>query len=221
MEGARVGEGALTEPARVPPAARERVVDALTLAYAEDRLTDAELEASLDRVYRATTAAEVEAVLGSLPVVRRESPQDATVGAPPGADEGAVGPPSGTVHGRAAPAARPTRVRALFSGQERALTGLVPRALSLRSLMGYVELDLTRATLEPGLTEIDVHALMGYVQIRLPPGVRVESDGHALFGFFALKGPEAPDATADGPVVRVTGRAVLGFAECLTGSRSG
>jgi hypothetical protein len=63
---------------------------------------------------------------------------------------------------------------------------------------------------------IDVRALMGYVQIRLPEGVRVESRGGALLGFFALKGGAPPDERDSPSVVRLTGRATLGFAECYT-----
>jgi predicted membrane protein len=73
-----------------------------------------------------------------------------------------------------------------------------------------VELDLTEATFEPGVTTIDVRAFMGYVQIRFPAGVRVESAGRALFGYFAIKGGAPGNAPS---VVRITGRAALGFAE--------
>jgi hypothetical protein len=111
-------------------------------------------------------------------------------------------------------AAQPVRVAALLSGNERAITGIVPRALQVRARLGYVELDLTGATFEPGVTAIDVRTLLGYAQIRLPAGVRVESEGRALFGFFALKGPSAPEDSAR--VVRITGRATLGFAQCFT-----
>jgi hypothetical protein len=69
------------------------------------------------------------------------------------------------------------------------------------------------------VTEIDVRAFMGYVQIRLPPGVRVESRGHAIVGFFSLKGRPERSEVATGPVVRVTGRAMFGFAECFVGKR--
>ena len=68
--------------------------------------------------------------------------------------------------------------------------------------LGYVELDLTRATFAPGLTTIDVRAFMGYVQIRFPPGVRVESEGHAVFGFFALKGGESSAGEPGGGELR-------------------
>jgi hypothetical protein len=106
------------------------------------------------------------------------------------------------------------RVAALCSGVERHVTGVVPRSLEVRARLGYIELDLRRATFEPGLTTIDVGALMGYVAIRLPARIRVESHGRALFGFFSLKGAPAPGAEDTTSIVRITGRATFGFAEC-------
>jgi len=189
-------------PDSVPPAARERVVDALSRAFAADELSEGQLETLLDDVFRATTLAELDTVVGNLPV-----PVTAGADAPAGAALRAG------VAGHA-PAAEPVRVRALLSGQERKLTGVVPRRMELRARLGYVELDLTQATFEPGVTEIDARALMGYVQIRCPANVQVENDGGAIFGFFALKGGSG--ATAASPrVVRVTGRAVMGFTECF------
>ncbi len=102
-----------------------------------------------------------------------------------------------------------TNVFATLSGQERKLTGVVPRDLRVRARFGYVELDLTEASFEPGVTTIDVRSFAGYVEIRVPAGVRVEASGRAVLGYFALKG-----APGDAPVVvRVTGRAALGYVE--------
>lgn len=177
----------------VPPAAQERVVEILTRHFASDRLSEAELETRLERVYAAATSGELDAVIADLPVL-------AAADAVP-----------------AAAAVAPARITALFSGQESKLTGMVPREMTLRARLGYVELDLTRATFAPGLTTIDVRAFMGYVQIRLPAEVRVECEGHALFGFFALRrgGSSGGESGGTESVVRVTGRAVFGFAECF------
>jgi len=192
MTDARLPDDRL--PVRPPdPDARERVVAVLTRLYADDRITSEDLEARLERVYHAGSAAQLAAVTADLPV--------------PLADAGQPGVP--------AVAGDVRRISALFSGQEQRLTGPVPQQLQVRSRLGYVELDLTRAAFEPGVTEIDVRALLGYVQIRLPPGVRVECLGHAVFGFFSLKGiKRAGDETAP-VVVRITGRAAFGFAECF------
>ncbi len=104
-----------------------------------------------------------------------------------------------------------TKISATLSGQERKLAGVVPRELSVKSRLGYVELDLRDATFAPGVTAIDVRSFMGYVEIHLPVGVRVESHGHALFGYFALKGIDDESQS----IVRITGRAIFGYAEVI------
>ena len=111
----------------------------------------------------------------------------------------------------------PKRIRALLSGQEQRLTGLLPRRLELSARLGYVELDLTRAAFQDGVTEIDVHSFAGYVEIRLPAGVQAESVGHAFLGYFSLK--DRPGAAGDAPLVRVSGRAALGYMECYVTDR--
>ncbi len=167
-------------------------MDTLARHFAHDELTEEDLEARLERVYAANTLAELHAVLADLP--------------------------ADLSNGTAAPVAVAERgsgaITAWFSGQQRKVSGTVPRALQVRARLGYVELDLTRATLEPGITTIDVRPFMGYVQIRLPPGCRVESEGWAVFGYFALKGSEQSDADDAASVVRLTGRAIFGYAEC-------
>jgi DUF1707 SHOCT-like domain len=171
------------------PAAREQVVEALTQLFARDEITETDLEQRLDRVYRAATTAEMEALLADLPALLPET-KTAAVAAETG-----------------------QRITALLSGQQRRVTGIVPHELELRARLGHVELDLTRATFAPGLTWIDARAFMGYIQIRFPAAVRVESDGRAFAGFFAIKGTGTDDPAA-ASVVRVTGRAIFGFAEC-------
>jgi len=182
------------EPTDPLPDARERVVETLTRLFAEDRISEAELEARLERVYRADPGPELDAILADLQV------------APPAAESTAV----------LAAGGEETRVRAFLSAVERQWAGTVPRQLAVRGRLGYVELDMTGATFEPGVTVIDVRAFMGYVQIRFPAGVRVECHGHAFAGFFTLKG--AGSAAADAPVVRIVGRASFGFAECSVAS---
>ena len=187
-------------PAAVPvsPAAVERVVNVLTQRFAQDELTQEDLETRLERVYAATTMAELGAVITDLGAVSSPSPSPASQ--------------------LGVQAARAERVTAMFSGQERRITGVAPAALDLRARLGYVEVDLTRAIFGPGVTVIDVRAFMGYVQLRLPPNVRVESGGRAIFGFFSVKGSGAPEEEHSTPVVRVTGRAIFGFAECVVAS---
>lgn len=110
---------------RIETEARERAAQTLAHHFAADHIDAEELELRLARVYGATTAAELETVIADLPMV--------------GPDPAAV-------------AVKPTgrRISALFSAQEQQLTGVVPRRLEVCGRLGYVELDLTRATFEPG-----------------------------------------------------------------------
>lgn len=164
----------------IPAATRERVIEQLTRHFANDQLTEAQLESRLKEVYAARTAGELDAIVADLPSQALTERTDTTI-------------------------------TATLSGQERKLSGLVPRELSLKARMGYVELDLRNATFAQGVTTIDVRSFMGYVEIRLPEGVRVESHGRALFGYFALKGYDEDSERT----VRITGRAVFGYAEVL------
>lgn len=200
MTDANDGPGLAATP--VPPEARDRAVDVLTHSYANDQLSEEQLETLLDHVYRATTLAELQSLIANLPARRPD-------------EGGAVD----VADSASSALDRPVRVRALFSGQERKVTGVVPRRLELRARMGYVALDLSHATFEPGVTEIDARALMGYVEIRLPGDVQVENDGGAIFGYFALKGSGSVSGVRSDRIVRITGRAIMGYAECYVGSR--
>lgn len=166
------------DPNQLPSAARERVIEVLTRHFANDELTEAQLETRLQSVYAARTPSELAAIVSDLPSLA-DAPRD------------------------------DTHIKATLSGQERRLAGLVPQALQLRARMGYVELDLRNAIFAPGITTIDVRVFMGYVEIRLPEGVRVENHGNAVFGYVAVKGLEEDSES----IVRITGRAVFGYAE--------
>ena len=160
-------------------ASRERVIEVLKRHYANDQLTEAELESRLKEAYAARSVSDLENIVVDLPAL-------------------------GATRADAS-------IKATLSGQERKLSGIVPSELTLHARIGYVELDLRDATFSPGVTTIDVHSFMGYVEIHLPEGVRVENHGSALFGYFAVKGfDEHSDR-----VVRITGRAVFGYAEVL------
>lgn len=106
----------------------------------------------------------------------------------------------------------PGRISALLSGHEANFEGPVPARLVVRARAGYAEVDLTRAVFGPGVTEIDVRSFAGYVQLYLPAGVTVETDGGALAGYFAVRGTPRPRSSR--AVVRITGRATFGFVEC-------
>lgn len=178
-------------PTRPIEQVRERVIDALSEHFARDHLTMDELERRMELVYAAATPREVEALLDGLPALT-------TPAVPATADDMAP-----------VPRLR-ERLVAIMSGIVRRGVWRIPRRLRVVAVMGGVELDLREAALSPGITEIHAFVFMGGLVVRVPPGVRLETDGVAILGGFEDRVYE-PKATApDAPVVRVTGMAILG-----------
>ena len=174
--------------------ARERAVERLSIHYARDQLTLDDLESRLERAYAARSPEALEAVLAGLPALA----------------------PTASAPNTAAVAPRAPRSRkyvAFMSGIVRRGAWLVPKRIHAIAFMGGVELDLREATLGPGVTEIDVLAVMGGVVVTVPPNVRLECDGFAFMGGFEdqLKLPASGDP--DAPVVRLTGFAFMGGVE--------
>lgn len=162
--------------------ARERVVTLLSHHFAAGALTMEEFERRVSSVYGATGSAALDNLIADLPVI-------ATSTAPA---EG--------------------KLSAILSHTARHGTMVVPRHLKLVVFMGNVELDLRDATFAPGVSEIEVSATLGNVEITMPPGVRVECTGNAFLGSFEsrLRTTQSTGAAAaSDTIVRVLGRATL------------
>lgn len=174
---------------------RERAVQALASHFAQDHLTTQELELRFERVYRASTTAELQALLRGLPVLQ----PSLTLYEPP--PTYSVGPPTSS----------PTEKRYFaFMGEVRRKgTWIVPNRLHLFATMGAVRIDLREAQIPAGGVDIDATALMGEVRIILPPGLHADVDGFALMGEFTDRTAGAA-STLDAPVIRVKGSAVMG-----------
>ena len=85
----------------------------------------------------------------------------------------------------------------------------VPRLFRALSLLGNVELDLTRARIGAGTSELEILCVLGCVTVHVPPGVRVECAAGPVIGSVEMRG-EPVDAAPDAPVVRITGTAFMG-----------
>ena len=60
---------------------------------------------------------------------------------------------------------------------------------------GGIAVDLREAKLAPD-AHLSVHALLGGIAIRVPPGWRIESNVHAIGGGVAVDAPDTGDAEA-------------------------
>jgi Domain of unknown function (DUF1707)/Cell wall-active antibiotics response 4TMS YvqF len=181
--------------------ARERTIERLSTHFANDRLTIDELDVRLERAYAATSLAELEALTADLP------------GAPlPPVDESA--PTASTEIERYE---GPATIRAIMSETRRGGLWVVPPQLDLKAVMANITLDLRSAMLSPGITDVDVTAIMASVNILLPPGVRVIEN---LRAFMASVTDDSYSDVANpsAPVIRLTGRAFMSEVKVRTKS---
>jgi hypothetical protein len=194
----------MTHSPYLPPvrleAERERTVAELSDHFAHDHLDTAEFESRLDRAYRATSLAALEQLKSDLPALpRAATPTEAAVPRAPGV---AIAPDHEVADRKV--------VFALMGGAERKGAWTPPRTLDVLAIMGGVGLDFREARFVDGETQINVAAIMGGVEIIVPPGVRVESSGIGIMGGF-----ESFDQTAEpsAPLLRITGIALMGGVE--------
>lgn len=180
-------------PALAPlsPAARERVIAILTERYAQDQLTLDEFERRATAAYAAKTPADLALLTADL----GDGELPATRSSLPAMNIGVV---------------LGSAVREMHA---------VPRHLDVRSVLGNVELDLTRASFAAGVTEISLHAFMGNIEIQLPAHVGVEDHVSTVLGSFEYRRHPRAASWVEGSrvtsVVRFTGRVTMSSAEVV------
>ena len=184
---------------------RERAIELLSLHFAHDRLSMDELDRRLERAYAATSAAELEALTADLPYVTRAPVATSDVLTPAFLDE----------------AEESGRIWALFSETRRGGLWAVPPRLEVRATMSNLTLDFRSALLAPGVTDVDVHAVMASVQILVPPGVRVVDRVRALMASVTDDSYGALSADSSIPIVRLTGYAFMSEVKVRTKARGG
>ena len=181
----------------VSPAARERAVQDLADHFAQDRLTMHEYERRVELAYRAASADALRDLTKDL----APSPPVRVTQAPVASTAGASVP---------ARSSRAKNFFALMSGVVRRGNWTVPSRIRAFAWMGGIGLDLREANLSGPVTDIYVFAMMGGVEIIVPPDVRLESDGFAIMGGFEDQLKEPASRDPDAPLIRVHGFAFMG-----------
>ncbi len=177
---------------------RERVIARLSDHFAHDDLDVDEFERRVTVAQTADNPADIEALLrdlGDLP-------------AGPGAATKAVVP---TVVPALAPADQDREAAyAIFGGIDRGGTWTVPRRMRIVAVFGGANLDMREARFPPGVVDIELTAVMGGINIVVPPGLAVQMHGSAIMGGFAdvNRVPGHPDP--DAPLLRVHGLTMMG-----------
>ena len=106
-------------------------------------------------------------------------------------------------------------VVSFLSSNEREGRWELPRHFRALAVLGNVELDLRDAVIGVGVSLIEAVAVMGNIEITVPPDVAVESDGDSLLGSFVVKykGGVTPGVATGLKTVRITGTAYLSSVE--------
>ena len=138
-------------------AQRDMIVEKLSLAFADDAITMDEFDKRASLVYSALTVVDLQKLVADLPGAAEQADIKRSVSA-----------------GEMATFPREETIRTVFSNTERGGAGKVPLKLKLQTLFGNTELDYSRATFAPGVTEISVRCIFGNIEITVPRGVRVE-----------------------------------------------
>ncbi|HET9003085.1 MAG TPA: DUF1707 domain-containing protein [Gemmatimonadaceae bacterium] len=184
---------------RLPPTEeeRERVASFLSARFADDALSLDAFEERVAAVYRVSTMAELNALTADL-----------APAAP--AASGSLAPRRTAMDDR-----WPEHGRrfAILANLEHHSMAVAPRHLALSAVLGNVEIDLRDAKFGGGTTEIHVQALLGHIAVTLPAGTRVEQQASGILG--SIECPPSPWSRArrDAPLVRLTGRVLLGAVE--------
>ncbi|MFF3344925.1 DUF1707 domain-containing protein [Streptomyces sp. NPDC002779] len=182
---------------RASDADRERVAEVLRDALAEGRLDMGEFEERLDATYKARTYGELAPITRDLPV----SPAVNMVKGP--LDDGSW---SGRIIDGEGSS---TWGVAVMSGFERKGRWTVPRRFTGFAFWGGGELDLREADFADREVVINCVAIMGGINVIVPPGVEVVVRGIGVMGGFDHREEGVP-GDPGAPRVIVTGFAFWG-----------
>ena len=184
---------------RAADADRELVHQILSAAMTSGALTPSEYEERALKASTAKTFGDLDALTDDLPVGQLGVPLPRPGDPYP---TGVTRP--GTGSGR-----KPVRHRlAIMSGSELKGHASVADQLEATAIMGGVEIDLREVEFTEPVLTVQCVAIMGGVDVIVPPDVTLEVGGLAIMGGFESKadGPGRPGA----PTVRVTGFALMG-----------
>ena len=176
---------------------RKRVLDQLCELFADESLTEQMLEERLDRAYRAGSPAELQEIVADLPAARE-----------PGWAASGAGEQTQSVRG-----SDRQMVFAVMGGSERRGVWVPSEEVYAIAIMGGVKLDFRQARFAHRVTEITCFAMMGGIEIVVPPGVRVELNGGAFMGGFGQSGIEEPTTDPGAPLLRIQGACLMGGVE--------
>ena len=183
---------------------KEHAIARLRAHYVRDDIDVEEYERLIDVAWAADSRADLERIFSRLPALPEAD-------RPPALDAGAGGETRhAPVLARRGEQKNTGFQLALLGGSDRKGAWIPPKKLHTLALMGGAGLDFREAHFGPGVTEVNVLAVMGGVDIIVPPGVTVEASGFGIMGGFEGHSQTVASADPSAPVLRIRGLAVMG-----------
>lgn len=182
---------------RASDAEREQAAEVLRVAASEGRLDVEELEDRLGSVYSVRTRIELDRLIADVNPTRLEHGQPVT----------APGQRSGLTVREGAGGDR--WVVSIMSGHERTGRWRVGARCTVVNFWGGSEIDLNDAELAEREVQLNVYAIMGGAEIRVPHGVEVQISNIALMGGNDVK-LEDEVTPAHGPVIHIRLVSIMG-----------
>lgn len=105
------------------------------------------------------------------------------------------------------------RLAAIVGGKELTSHATALRSASALAVMGGVEIDLRDATLDPEGATLDVTAIMGGLEVKLPVGWAVHVESRGSLGGVDTRLTQAADLPETAPTLRVTTNTWFGGVE--------
>jgi len=183
--------------------AREQILAQLSDAFAKDELGLDEFEARVDSAYQASTEEGLRVLVKDL-------------SAAPVAPTALVAASTASSATLLASSARAPRVLAVLGNVERRGRFQVPNGYRATSVLGNLELDLRDVAFPDGVTEIHVRAVLGNIEIIVPPSLPVECEGSGILASFAELNRLPAEGNGTGPRLRIIGSALLANVEIRT-----
>lgn len=184
---------------RISDADRQRVAEVLREAAGEGRIDLDELDERLDATWSAKTYADLVPLTVDLPAAGHHLAPRPAAAPVPRPTPGALGLPTYT-----------TSI-AVMSGIDRRGAWTVEPTHSAFALMGGITLDLREAVFTSRETVINASTFWGGIDVVVNAHTHVVVEGIGLMGAFDQARDKVPaELTADSPVVRVRGFALMG-----------
>lgn len=184
--------------------AREQKITELSSHFANDDLTLEDLERRIERVYKAVTLSELDAITADL----RGVPQPGVMGTSRGPDT-RLAPNAPRAAGTYVPDSG--RILSIMGESRRMGRWQVPQRLDVVCVMSDMKIDLTQAVMPAGIVEIDMRVVWAACKLVVPPGMRVINEVHSIMASVHSKAEDAGSATsgAFAPTIRLTGLALM------------